>query len=249
MRSELRQALAILLAVLPATAAAEAWGLFEAARDVVGAATLREQDILGAARRAVQQKDQAQQVAADASPHARRLQALTAAHAGEDGLSLNFKAYQSSSPAVFAAADGSIRLTSALMDQLDDDELRAVIGHQIGHVSLGHSMSALRTAYLGSAARNLAGGAAGTQGYAAGTAARELGDVLEQALRSQFSQAQEQAAGDYAAAFLNRHRYPVEAMERAERKLARQGGRHGTSPYHPDPVVSQGRRRLRPEGM
>jgi len=34
----------------------------------------------------------------------------------------------------FACGDGSIRVFSALMDLMDDDELMAISGHEIGHV-------------------------------------------------------------------------------------------------------------------
>lgn len=232
MKRPVRSCLFILFAVLPGLCAAQNWNLFGAAKDIVSAATVSEQDILAAAQRAVLQKDSAERVAAEDGPHARRLRALTSAHAGEDGLALNFKAYQSAAPSAFATADGSIRLTTGLMDLLDDDELRAVIGHHVGHVKLGHAMGAMRTVYMSAAARKLAAGAAGTQGYGAMMASRELGQMLEQALRSQMSQAQERAADEYAIAFLDRHRYRSGALESADRKLARHGGRHGMRGPH-----------------
>lgn len=221
--------LVMLLAVFPRAVHGQSWEILNAARDVVSAATVREEDILDAARRAVQQKDLGERIASGTSPQARRLREATAAHSGEDGLSLNFLAYQSPSPMAFATADGSIRLSTGLMDMLDDDELRAVIGHHVGHVKLGHALGAMRTAYMAAAARKLASGAGRAQGYGATMASQELGQVLEKALKSQFSQSQEHAADDYAAEFLRRHGYRPGAMESAGRKLARHGGLHAGS--------------------
>lgn len=240
--------LSCVLAAYVAPAIAQSWDILNAARDIVGAATVSEKEIVGAARRAVQQKDGGLRIAGEGSPHAARLQSVAAAHTGEDGLALNFRAYQSSTPLAFGTADGSIRVTTGIMDLLDDDELRALIGHQIGHIKLGHALGAMRAAYVGSAARKLAAGAAGAQGYGARMASQELGQVLEETLRSRFSQAQEQAADDYAVAFLQRHHYRAAALETAGRKLERHGGRHGASEEHPDPAaVRRGRQRY--DGM
>jgi putative metalloprotease len=61
------------------------------------------------------------------------------------------------------------------MDLMDDDELFAVIGHELGHVVNKDSMKAMKRAYLGSAARE-AIYAAGGYGQLAGTI---LGDISE----------------------------------------------------------------------
>ena len=49
-------------------------------------------------------------------------------------MKLNYKVYEVVDINAFACGDGSIRVFSALMDLMDDDELMAVIGHEIGHV-------------------------------------------------------------------------------------------------------------------
>ncbi|MFP1497472.1 M48 family metalloprotease [Escherichia coli] len=38
----------------------------------------------------------------------------------------------------FAMANGCIRADSGLMDMMTDNEVEAVIGHEMGHVALGH---------------------------------------------------------------------------------------------------------------
>lgn len=49
-------------------------------------------------------------------------------------------------PNAFALPDGTIVVTDALAKLLSDDEIRAVLAHEIGHVQLRHSMRALLSA-------------------------------------------------------------------------------------------------------
>jgi putative metalloprotease len=54
----------------------------------------------------------------------------------------------------FMTADGSVRVYSGLMDIMDDNELFAVIGHEIGHVANHDSRDAIKAAFIkGSACR------------------------------------------------------------------------------------------------
>ena len=48
----------------------------------------------------------------------------------------------------FACGDGSIRVFSSLMDLMDDDQLMAIIGHEIGHVVHADVKHAMKNAYL-----------------------------------------------------------------------------------------------------
>jgi len=41
-------------------------------------------------------------------------------------------------------SNGCIRVYSGLMDMMTDSELRGVIGHEMGHVALGHSKKAMQ---------------------------------------------------------------------------------------------------------
>ena len=41
-----------------------------------------------------------------------------------------------------------VRVYSGLMDKMNDDELRFVIGHEIGHVALDISKKAMQVAYI-----------------------------------------------------------------------------------------------------
>ena len=114
-----------------------------------------------------------------------------------DGHPLNFKVYKSDEVNACAYGDGSVRVNSALMDLMDDDELIAVVGHELGHVVNKDSKKAMRRAYLSSAARE-AVYAAGGYGQLAGTV---LGDISEAYVNAQFSQSQESKADNFGFQF------------------------------------------------
>ncbi len=58
-------------------------------------------------------------------------------------------------------ADGSVRVFSSLMDIMTDNELLAVIGHEIGHVKNQDTKDAMKSAYLKAAALDAASSASG----------------------------------------------------------------------------------------
>ena len=159
------------------------------------AASISDEQVAELCRQSVAYTD-AQTPMADAK-YQQRLQKLMSGINSVDGKALNFKVYRSNEVNACAYGDGSVRVNSALMDLMDDDELFAVIGHELGHVVNKDSMKAMKRAYLGSAARE-AIYAAGGYGQLAGTI---LGDISEAYVNAQFSQAQESRADDFGFQF------------------------------------------------
>ena len=159
------------------------------------AASLSDEQVAELCRQALAYSDQ-QTPVADAK-YQQRLQKLMGGVGSVAGKSLNFKVYRSNEVNACAYGDGSVRVNSALMDLMDDDELFAVIGHELGHVANKDSMKAMKRAYLGSAARE-AIYAAGGYGQLAGTV---LGDISEAYVNAQFSQSQESQADEYGFQF------------------------------------------------
>lgn len=189
---------------------------------------LSEGQIIDAADRACALTDQITQVAPDDSPHATRLARLTDSLRAEDGLELVFKAYLVDEINAWAMANGCVRLYSGLLDVVSDEELLSVIGHEIGHVKLGHTKAKMRTALLARGVRESA------MGSGAGViAAGELGGLAEAVVNAQFSQKEERAADDYGYLFLLRHSHDPAAMVSMFRKLPGKGG--GLLRSHPDP--------------
>ena len=214
--------------------------------DLFKAATVSEADLKSAALQMRAYNDKRAKVAAPGSKYGARLAKLTAKHVNEDGLALNFKAYISSDVNANASADGSVRVYSGLMDKLTDAELLAVIGHEIGHVKMQHTMSRMRTGYLASAGRKAAASSSGALGVLADS---ELGDLSEAVFKGQFSQSQETESDDYGLAFMKKHGYDVKSVESALRKLAALGGSKdglaAMTSSHPDPAKRADRQRER----
>lgn len=133
-------------------------------------------------------------IADESTEYGARLARLTENLTEVNGIPLNFKVYHVIDINAFACADGSIRVFSSLMDIMDDDELVAIIGHEIGHVAGTDVKDAIRNAYLTSAAINAAGAASNTVSRLSNT---ELGEITKSFMGAQFSQKQEYAADEY----------------------------------------------------
>ncbi|CAG0943509.1 partial Metalloprotease LoiP, partial [Candidatus Brocadiaceae bacterium] len=164
---------------------------------------------------------------------AQRLAKLTDRLSNYDGMNLNFKAYLSNEPNANATADGSVRVYTALMDLMNDEELLFVLGHEMGHVKLGHTASAMRTALALSGVRK---GASASGTAAAAIADSELGGLLEAVLNAQYSQSQETESDDYGLESLRKTGVNPNAAVSALRKLAKlSGGKHSMLSSHPEP--------------
>lgn len=201
--------------------------------DAYKAMTLTDSDVKALGLKGIEQSDKQAKIAAKGK-YAARLAKLTAKHKGEDGLKLNFKVYQTPEINAFASPDGSIRVYSGLMDLMTDDELHYVLGHEIGHVKLGHSLSAYRAEILTRAARK----GVAASGTAAGDVARsQLGGLMEAAFNAQYSQDAERQADDYGLAFNKKYKYNQKAAVSALEKLAKLSGSQASIfSSHPAPA-------------
>ncbi len=166
----------------------------EAASNAVTAITLTDEDVAELCRESVEWMDENNPIAGPDTEYGARLERLTANIKEVNGMPLNFKVYYVTDINAFASGDGSIRVFAALMDIMDDDELMAIIGHEIGHIANHDVKDAIKTAYLAQAAR---GAISATGGRAAALTDSQLGDLAMALTDSQFSQVQEFAADDY----------------------------------------------------
>lgn len=222
------------LAGSPAADAFDLNGLLGAGTDLLKAATLSDGEVQSMAFQASQVQDKQNKVAGPSSPYTKRLARITRGMENDDGMKLNFKVYLTKEVNAFAMADGTVRVYSGLMDKMSDDEVRYVIGHEIGHVKLGHSRKAMQTAYATSAARK----AAAASGYETAAALSEsaLGQLAEAVVNAQFSQSQESDADAYSVGFMKRHRYDPHAAVSALQKLAAMYGNDSSMlSSHPAP--------------
>lgn len=164
------------------------------AADVISAVSLSDKDVATLCRETVEWMDANHSIADESSEYGARVARLTANLREANGIRLNFKVYNVADVNAFACGDGSIRIFSALMDLMDDDELIAIIGHEVGHVAGTDTKDAMKTAYMTSAAINAAGAASNTVRVLSETQLKELTKSL---VNSQFSQKQEYAADEY----------------------------------------------------
>ena len=189
----------------------------EAGIDAVKAVALSEKAVQRMAVRSSAYADSRKTVAPPASRYALRLKQLVGDHYQEGDLTFNYKVYLAQEVNAFAMADGTIRVYSGLMDMFTDDELRFVIGHEMGHVALKHIHKKLRMAYASSAVRKAV---AATDSAAGEIARSELGGFVQTLMGAQFSQLEEKEADDYSLAFMKKNGYAPQAAVSALKKLA-----------------------------
>ncbi len=190
----------------------------KAGGSAVKAATISDADAAALAKQSVDWMDANNPVADENDPYTVRLNKIFGNHKNEDGLSLNYKVYKVTDINAFACADGSVRVFSALMDMMSDDELLAVIGHEIGHVKNHDTRDAMRAAYKRAA---VADAAASQSGAVATLTDSQLGEMANAILTAKFSRSQESEADLYSYAFLKRNNYNVMGEVSAFRKLAK----------------------------
>ncbi|AHV94658.1 M48 family metallopeptidase [Bordetella holmesii] len=208
--------------------------LMGAGGNVARAVSLSDADIVQLSDAACKESDAQSKIAPAGSNYAKRLDTIMAGFGGMDlnGQKINYKVYQTDEVNAWAMGNGCVRVYTGLMDKMNDDELRGVIGHEMGHVALGHTRKAMQTAYAVSAARTAAG-AAGNSAISA-LSASQMGELTEKFINAQFSQAQESAADDYSFDLLTKKKMNRQGLVTAFEKLAElDGGQSGLLSSHP----------------
>ena len=130
--------------------------------------------------------------------YTQRLNRVMARFHNISDLDLKYKVYQSNTINAFASGDGSIRIYSGLMDVMNDDELFAVIGHELGHLINKDVRDAYRTAYLIVAARY---GIAAVNTTAGALSTGFLGDLGQELASNAYSRKQEYEADEASFQF------------------------------------------------
>jgi putative metalloprotease len=235
MKHHILPGLLIALAALAPLADCRAAGLTKmlgsGGSDLIKAATLSTEEVKELGKATVAAMDAKNKVAPADNAYARRLDKIVAGLRNEAGLSLNYKVYLTNQVNAFACPDGSIRVFSALMDMMDDDELYFVIGHEIGHVADGDSADKLKMAYAASGARKTAGASGGAVGALSSS---QLGSLGESLVNARFSQSQESDADVYGLKLMQKHNKNQQAAVSALRKLATPGRASSMFDSHPD---------------
>lgn len=226
----------------PTVTADNAAGLTTAGLTAVKAATLNDADVRELADKSCAALDEQAKVAAPKSKEANRLARIVKGLPTEvDGVPINYKVYLTKDVNAWAMGNGCVRVYGGLMKMMNDNEMRAVIGHEIGHVALGHAKSAMQTAYVASAARQAAASAG--SGSVAALTSSQLGELAEKLVNAQFSQAQESAADDYAFDLLVAAKFKRDGLVTGFEKLAKRG--ESSSMFGSHPPSSERAKRIR----
>jgi metalloprotease len=215
-----------------------------AGKDLVQAESISDADLKLRFDEVAADSDRQNPVAPPSSPYGKRLANLTKGMATHDGMSLNIKAYLVKDVNAFAMGNGTIRVFAGLMDKFTDDEIRYVIGHEMGHVKNGHSKKRMQAALRASALQK---GVSATGGTAGRIASSELGDIFNKVVGAQHSQSNEKEADDYAMAFMKAKGFaPMACVTALDKLVAMSGGKDDALPWlstHPTPQARSKRMR------
>jgi putative metalloprotease len=196
------------------------------------AAMLTDADVRTLSAKSCAQLDSENQIAPADSPYTQRLNKI-ATQLGDNinGVPVNYKVYLTKDVNAWAMGNGCVRVYSGLMDLMNDDEVRGVVGHEMGHVALGHTKKAMQVAYATSAVRSVA--SAGT-GVIASMSTSQLGDLSEKFVNAQFSQSQETAADDFSFDMQKKKGLDPSGLVTSFNKLAQiDGGQSSMLNSHP----------------
>ncbi|UHC86821.1 M48 family metallopeptidase [Klebsiella michiganensis] len=193
-------------------------GLLSSGAEAFQAYSLSDKQVKTLSDKACQEMDAKATIAPASSEYSKRLSKIAAALGDNiNGQPVNYKVYQTKDVNAFAMANGCIRVYSGLMDLMNDNEVEAVIGHEMGHVALGHVKKGMQVALGTNAVRAAAASAGGIVGSLSQS---QLGDLGEKLVNSQFSQRQESEADDYSYDLLRKRGINPAGLATSFEKLA-----------------------------
>nr|WP_318383982.1 M48 family metallopeptidase [uncultured Enterobacter sp.] len=194
-------------------------GLMSSGAEAFQAYSISDQQVVELSDKACQEMDNKATLAPANSAYTQRLNKIAGALGNNiNGQAVNYKVYVAKDVNAFAMANGCIRVYSGLMDMMNDNEVEAVIGHEMGHVALGHVKRGMQVA-LGTNAVRVAAASAG--GVVGSLSQSQLGDLGEKLVNSQFSQRQESEADDYSYDLLRKRGINPIGLATSFEKLAK----------------------------
>lgn len=207
------------------------------------AATLSDAEVIALSEDACKQMDSESKIAGASSKYTKRLNKIAKALGSNiNGTPVIYKVYLTSEVNAWAMANGCVRVYSGLMDLMTDNEVEGVLGHEMGHVALGHSRKAMQTAYGTLAAREALGAAGGT---AARLSSSQLGDLAEGVISSAFSRSQESEADDFSYDLLKKRGIATQGLAGSFDKLASLDAGHSKSLFDSHPPSAERAQHIR----
>lgn len=186
------------------------------------AATLSDDDVKALTNDACKEMDAKNKIAPANSNYTKRLNNIAKALGNEvNGTPVNYKVYLTKDVNAWAMANGCVRVYSGLMDIMTDNEVEGVLGHEMGHVALGHTRKAIQVAHATVAARTAASSAGEV---AAQLSSSQLAEMGEKLVNAQFSQHQETQADNFSYDLLKKRGVNTSGLVTGFEKLAKLGG-------------------------
>lgn len=208
-------------------------GFLSSGAEAFQAYTLSDAQVIALSDDACKQMDSKATIAPASSEYSQRVNKIAAALGDNiNGQPVNYKVYVTKDVNAFAMANGCIRVYSGLMDMMTDNEVEGVLGHEMGHVALGHTRKAMQLAYATTAARTAAASVGGVIGSLSQS---QLGEMGEKLVNAQFSQTQESQADDYSYDLMKKRNINPEGLVTSFEKLAKleQGRQSSMFDSHP----------------
>ncbi|WP_348810571.1 M48 family metalloprotease [Flavobacterium maritimum] len=180
--------------------------------------TFSDADAAALSKAAVDKMDAEHIVTGPNDSYTIRLNKVFGKYTTGEGYTLNYKVYKLNEVNAFATADGSVRVYSGLMDIMDDNELLAVIGHEIGHVANHDSRDAVKAAYKKEALIDAAASQSNSIASVTDSQLAKLGSAM---IDSKHSRTQEAEADEFSYNFMKKNGYNVNAVSSAFSILAK----------------------------
>ena len=190
----------------------------------VQALTISDAQVAQLCSQYMQETDGQNTVLPASNEYSQRLARIMGRFKNIKDLNLNYKVYQSNTVNAFASGDGSVRVYTGLMDVMNDDEVFAVIGHELGHLINKDVRDAYRAAYLIVAARY---GIAAVNTTAGAISTGFLGDLGQELASNAYSRRQETQADETAFQFCIQNGVDPYAMYHALNVLIQLNGESG----------------------
>ncbi|OII84583.1 metalloprotease [Escherichia coli] len=159
-----------------------------------------------------------------------------------NGTPVNYKVYMTSDVNAWAMANGCVRVYSGLMDMMNDNEIEGVLGHELGHVALGHSLAEMKASYAIVAARDAI---SATSGVASQLSRSQLGDIAEGAINAKYSRDKESEADDFSFDLLKKRGISTQGLVGSFEKLASLDGGRTQSMFDSHPPSTERAQHIR----
>lgn len=211
-------------------------GLLTSSVGALQAYTLSDAQVKQLSDEACKQQDSKATLAPANSVYTQRLNKISKALGDNiNGMPVNYKVYITKDVNAFAMANGCIRVYSGLMEIMNDNEVEGVLGHEMGHVALGHVKKGMQVA-MGTNAVRVA--AASVGGVIGDLSQSQVGDLGEKLVNAQFSQRQESEADDYSYDLLRKRNISPNGLATSFEKLAKLDEGHSSSMLDDHPASS-----------